>query len=307
MHMDGVSSGVAPQASASTPSNGANGNQKTTATQGLSNGERTQAKEGSVPDFRGTKHRVKIEGQEREVDYDELIADYQLKQASHKRLQEASSKEKQAQQVLKALEEGDISYVTQKVGKAKAKELFENFLIEQMEYEQLSPAEKRAIELEREAEALKREKAERENADKEKEKVALMEKAHRELDLEVGEALKELGRKPTPRLVIRVIDEMIARMDAKGQAVTAKDATKYAQKGILEDIREYLPQLNSQELREILGKDILRKLNEEDVSRVMDDASRRRVKPQGQREPEPKKKLSTDDWFKEREKRFGKR
>ncbi len=35
-----------------------------------------------VPTYKGTKHRVKLEGEEREVDYDDLVKGYQVGQVS---------------------------------------------------------------------------------------------------------------------------------------------------------------------------------------------------------------------------------
>jgi len=50
----------------------------------------------AVPSFKGTKHRVKIGGEEREVDYDELVTDYQTRQAADVKFRDAARLMKEA-------------------------------------------------------------------------------------------------------------------------------------------------------------------------------------------------------------------
>lgn len=275
-----------------------------TATQASGQTQNPKKSAQEVLDFRGTKHRVKDGDGEREVDYDELIADYQLKQASHKRFQEASAKEKQVQPILDALESGNIDFVVQKVGKEKAKALFEDFLIAQMEEDSLPEPEKRARTAEARAKALEEREKEREKQEQDRKQQELLRKAHAEIDKDVGEALKALGHKPTPRLVMRLCDEMIARLSGKGDQLSATDAFKYAKKGILDDIAEYLPQLLPEELIKTLPKEVVQKIRDYEVNKVLDAQGSRRTAPKA-RQKDPETVLSTDDWYKKREEKYG--
>lgn len=266
----------------------------------------TQKADDPFAAFKGTKHKVTIDGKPAEVDYETLVRDYQIRQASDRRFQEASQKEKQAAAIQSALERGDVSFLVEKLGKQKAKEVFENFLIEDMEYEALSPAEKRARELEQENKNLKSEKEKAEERQKAKELDAARAKAHEDLDTEVGEALKEIGRKPTPRLVIRIVDEMMARLDAKEQAFPAKEAAKHAIKGIYADIAEYLPQLETSELIKVLPADVIEKIRQYQVEEVLGEKSQRRTKPSTPSRPKESKKMGVDEWFKNLDTKFKK-
>jgi hypothetical protein len=274
------------------------------------------AKDASSP-FKGTKHKVEIDGQEAEIDYDELRRGYQRAQAANRRFEEAKKLQESAPEehrrrqeqlqaelnrsrgVLEALERGDLGYLTHKLGKAKAKELMENFLIEDMEYEALPPAEKRARELEAKLKA----KEDKEAEDKKKAEAKALDearaKAHHDLDTEVGEALKEIGRKPTPRLVIRIVDEMMAKLDSKEEAVPAKFAAQKAIKGIYADIAEYLPQLDSVELMKVLPPEVIEKIRQHQVDQVLGEKSQRRTKPSTPSQPSKQgKKMGVDEWFK---------
>lgn len=263
-----------------------------------------EATQQGAPNFSGTKHKVKVDGQEMEVSYEDLVRDYQLKQASHKKLQEASTKEKQATQILNALESGDINFIVEKLGPQKARAVMEDYLIQQLEFENLPEAEKRAIMAERKAQTLEEQMKAEENRKKEQQKAQMLADAQAEIDRDVTEALKELGRKPTPRLVIRVVDEMLARMQAQGKGIGAKDAVKYAQKGILADIKEYLPNLSMEETIEVLGKDLFEKIRKHGIDQVLDKKSQMRVKDNKQ--PMTKnKQVGFDDYFKNLDKKFG--
>lgn len=255
---------------------------------------------------KGAKHRVKIDGREEEVELEKLIANYQKAQAADKRFQEAAQKEKQAQAVMQALESGDLKFLEQKLGKAKAKALMEDYLIQDMEYESLPPAEKRARELEQENKTLKQQQEEAKKAEQEKARQAYLETAHKEIDTEIHQALSELGMKPTPRLAVRIVDEMIAKLEGKQEAIPAKVASQRALKGLQDDIREYLPTLSAEQLMEIIPPQVIDQLREQEVNRVLGDRAQRRIKPQQQSQPKPTKPVGIDEWFNRIEKKIKK-
>lgn len=60
---------------------------------------------GGTVDFSTTKHKVKIDGNELEVPYTELVAGYQLREASNKRFEEASRREKESELYRQAVTE----------------------------------------------------------------------------------------------------------------------------------------------------------------------------------------------------------
>ena len=272
----------------------------------------TDATHTDAPDYKGTKHRVKVDGKEIEVDYDDLVSDYQIKQASFERLQKASQKEKEltakeqeVQSVMRALESGDARFIEGKVGKEKARELFEDYLIQQMEYDDLPESEKKYRKTQTELDEIKAKQAADEEVRKEREQDDYRKKAHADLDKEVGEALRAEGKKPSPRLVIRIVDEMIARINAETGPIGAVDAVKYAKKGILSDIGEYLPQLEAEELFKVLPKEVIEKIRKHEVQRVMGSKGNRRYRAEGnQQKPKVTKTVGTDQWFDNLESKF---
>lgn len=260
------------------------------------------AAQAPAPDFRGTKHKVKVGGQERDVSYDELIRDYQLQQASHEKLQQASRKEKDAAAVFEALERGDFGYVEQKLGPAKARAAAEKYLIEKLEYDELPDVEKRSRQLEAENKGLKGEAQQRKETAEREEYERTVAHAHQELDQEIAEALKGY-KNPTPRLVLRLLNEIDARLDARHQRIPVAEAKKHAVESIFSDIEEYLPQLSPEELIQRLPKSVLDAIRKHEVSKVMGEKSGQRVSAKGEKtkagETRPK---TQQEWFQTMEK-----
>ncbi len=267
-------------------------------------------------DFKGTKHRVKIDGKEAEVDYDELVTDYQARKSSMQRYNEAQrlaaeSKEKttRLEQIEKALEAGDIKFLVDKLGREKAKELMENHLISEMEYQNLSPAEKRALQLEEENKRLKQRDEDAKKEHEKRQQAEADKKAFDEVTAEIKDTLAGLGRKPTPRMALRVVDEMLIAREGKKGAISAKDASQRAISRIHGDITEYLPGLSIEELRKVIPQSVIDQLREDEVKRVTGDLSRKRPGrtsdgkfTKGQ--PGKEKPATLDDWFEQKQKRL---
>ena len=256
-----------------------------------------------------TKHKLSIDGEDVEMTLEEMKKAAQKVRAADKRFQEAASmrkanesREQTISEIEGALEKGNLKFIEGKVGKAKAKQLMEEYLIQDMEYEELPESEKKARELQKRIDAYEeREKEAKEKQDK-VEKDKILQKAHGDLDKEVGDALRAIGKKPTPKLAVRVVDEMIHRLSAGKDPISAGDAVKYAEKGILADIGEYLPQLSNDELLATIPPEVLKRIRQIEVDKVIGERGTRRVKVDGDGiTRKPKETLSVDEWFKKQQ------
>lgn len=263
-----------------------------------------------VPSFKGTKHKVKVDGRETEVDYDELLSGYNLKQASFERFQQAANKEKMAQAFIAAVEANDYKPFEEKYGKQKLKEWMENYLIGDLEEEELkktNPSEYRARELERQLKQKEAAEKEAEERKKEEEKKTNLLKAQEQIDQEVHEALSKLGRKPTPRIAARIVDEMIIRLEGKKQKISGEEASKYAFKAIEADISEYLPTLSDEQLLSVIPQQVIDRIRQHEVDKVMTQKSTRRVKAPDSGPSKQAKPKNIDAWFETREKQLKRR
>lgn len=264
----------------------------------------------AAPDFRGTKHKLKVNQKDLELDYDEVIARAQKAEAADERFKEASTLRRETEERRKEIE----AFEKDPWGYLKGKgtdpyELAESLLLERIKYEQMSDEQREALAAKMEAAELRKYKEEHEGKEKAKRDAELSEKAVQSIDQDIGDALKSLGRKPTPRLVARIAETMLAHMTKSEGEVSAKNVIGSVQKEYQADIHEYLSNLTPDQLREVLPRNLLDGLRKADVEKAMSQdptRSRRRVvSTDGTVKEAPRKRLSWDDAFKEKEKQFG--
>lgn len=266
----------------------------------------TQAKQEAEP-WRNAKHKVKFGGEVREVSYDELIRDYQNAKESTRRYQEAAKLSTEAQRVNQALEKGDINYLVDKLGPQKARQMFENYLIEQYEYEELPQERKELLSERKRREELERKMQELEEGSKKARQEELAQRAVAELDAEISEALAEAGKKANPRLALRIIEQIEASIKAKGERIPAKQALQYAQRSMTEDIGAYLSDLSPEEAMSILPKSLIDSLMKAKVDRVLDSKTVMRNKPSAKEVGKADEPMTIEKKFQEMEKRFKRR
>lgn len=256
--------------------------------------------------WKTAKHKVKFGGEEREVSYDELVRDYQNAKESTRRYQEAAKLSTEAQKVNQALEKGDVNFLIEKLGPQKARQMFENYLIELYQYEELPEEKKELLSERKRREELERKMQEMEEGSKKARQEELAAKAVAELDAEISQALADAGKKANPRLALRIIEQIEASLKAKGERIPAKQALDYAQKSVFQDISAYLEDLSPDEAMKVLPKSLIDSLMKAKVERVLDSKTQVRTKP-AQTEVKSDEPMTIEKKFQEMEKRFKRR
>ena len=239
------------------------------------------------------RHRVKVEGSERELTLDELKRDYQLKEASNRRFQEASAKEKRAQPILDALEKKEFKELLKHLPKDEFRQFMEQQLLEHIEYEELPDYEKRRMAAERERDEAKAEIKRRDDQANKKGHQDALAAAAVDVDTEIASVLQQLGQKPTPYLVARIIDEMIARHDSDGGRIAAKDAHAKAQRRLDSEMSAYLNDLPDDQLVSRLTPQKIDSIRKHLLAQVGMQAPKRNQSPATQRTREPSAKPTT--------------
>lgn len=261
-----------------------------------------QAPQSPAPMTVAERHRVKVEGAELELSIDELKRDYQLKEASNRRFQEASAMAKKAAPILEALEKGDLRKLMESVPKDQFRQFAEEYLIGEIEYEQLPDYEKRRIQAEMRAQELQEElNREREGKNKEQAAREAAEAGH-QVDQEISEVLKKMGKQPTPYLVVAILDEMIASFDAKGEKLSADKAFQKSMERLKNQGKSYLDDLPDNEFIEHLSPQRIEAVRKHLMSQVKSTSYQR---PQSQQQAplkrEDSKPMSIDEAFAARE------
>ena len=99
-------------------------------------------------------YRVKIDGQEMEVDESELLAGYQRAKAANKRFEEAAKQRKQAEHFLKLLRTDPVKVLQHPEVGHDVRQLAEDYLAEIIKKEKMSPEEREKAELKEKLQAL---------------------------------------------------------------------------------------------------------------------------------------------------------
>lgn len=263
-----------------------------------------------------SKHRVKVNDQEVDVDYDELVRGYQKGRSADQRYQEAAKLRKEAQDVQDAFNAGDFKSLSEKlkIPQGRLREMSENYLIELLKFDQLSEPEKRALIAERERDELKTER-EAEKAKREgDEATRIADQAAEFIDVALGDAIRASGQKVTPITVARIAAYLQASLsqgdgivDEESVRGAAAKAVKRAYSTLDEEIRTRFGDMSVADARAILPKRLLDELRKASVNEVLsqDPTWSRKSPEKDAPQPKPKKKLSTDEWFAERAKHLG--
>lgn len=265
--------------------------------------------------YSGTKHRVKVGDEDLEIDYDELTTGYQKAQASDKKFREASEIRKKVDELLENVKSGDHKNLIKILGKDQARKMAEALLLEEIEYEELPKHEKTIRKLESE----KREAEEKLQAhETEKETIKRQQLEHQaaqEIETEIVGAIKESSAKVTPRLVARVAELMESHIISTGQRLPAKQALEYCREEIPKDFFSYVDGLTNEQvlaLKKELPKKFLDVLRKDDVKSVLSQASfskgrseEKDLSSPEKRKPAKSRRMTTDSWFEQMEKRLG--
>lgn len=292
------------------------------------NTSKTEQSQEVVPDFKKYKHKLKVDKGELELDYDELIARAQKATAADKRMQHGTELAKRANSIIDSFRSNPKEAFKQlNAAPDVVRQFCEEYLLEHIEYENLSKEEKlyraekqRADSAE---ERLRQRDAESERAKFQQNK----QEANQVIFAEIGEALKSINRVPTPRLIARVAETLYAQLEVAvkeleaeyGKNVpeeaylkrkpTAMSVVKSVDQETLKDVTEVLGSLPLEVILQVLPKSVLDGLRQAEVNKVLaqDPAGSRKVSKPSAPRPEKNRRVSMDDAFKEMEKRFSKR
>ncbi len=269
-----------------------------------------------VHSFAGTKHKVKVDGKDLEVDYDELLTDYQHKKASTKRWEEASKMRKDFDGVLGAFKQGDLSLLKKLVPNDALRKFAETELLEYINWEAMTPEQREAAENKRELARLKAEREEDERIAREQGQAALDQHTAQELESDIMEAVKSLGHdaKITPRLIKRIAEQMYQSLaasdDPQEQGMPAAIAAKRAWKGLEKDHDEYLARVKPEDFISRLPRHLRDAIRKADVgeatSYLPQSRSSEALEPSEPKSPRAQKykQMATEDWFSKMDKKL---
>jgi hypothetical protein len=223
----------------------------------------------------------------------ELIKRFQLAKAAEKRIGQSKAEKAKAMEVLKAFEDGTLFKKH-----PKARELAEQFLVEQLEDEMLSPEQKEFRDLkkykeEKERHELDRQKA-LEMAAAEQKEAALANQYQKT----IIDALDKSGLPKTPDMAKRMAYIMKKNLDL-GLSLTSDDLASEVKSELSAMLKALVGGSDGEQLINLLGEDSAKKIRAYDVKRLKDGMTNKSVKSDSvQKMPTRSdgKPMSLDDW-----------
>lgn len=267
-----------------------------------SNSVNTTPEAQAAADYRAMMHKVKLDGKELDVPYQELVESYQLKSSSHKKFQEAADAKRQVTEFLSRAKEDPWSLL-QQLG-LDPDELATKRAADRLEWEMMPEDKRRLIEKERDVTKREKELKKFEDEREQQRQQQLAHQVEQELDLEIGEVLKTKGLKPTPKVVARIAEVMIAALES-GQTIPAAKALERVDADVFDEAFHYLEQLPSEVLLSRLPKELLKKIRKAEMSQVQTGKPfGMSTSEQAPSQSRAKKVKSTDSFFERLDKKF---
>jgi leucyl aminopeptidase len=215
-------------------------------------------------------YTLKVNGKEVKVPKSKLEMYAQLGLASDEKFKEAKRMREDADKILstaKTEKSAIKSLMAAGYSKQEARQIIEEELLKEYEYEDLSPEEKKRREMEEELKKYKskeeQEKAEREHAAKAREEAEYFKK----LDDELAEAIKS-SNLPKHPVFGKFALQYMASSASQDLDISAKDAMKLVEQDFLGVVQEVLSGLDAKTLKSWLGDKTLRSLREDAVSEL---------------------------------------
>ena len=276
--------------------------------------EQGQQQKKQTPEQKAlAKFKVKVDGQEVEVDENELKRSYAHAKAAAKRMEEAAELRKSYQRQIQ-IAEGFEKWIDNVKNNPEAlfglaeqlgldvDEIAMRRAAERLKYEYMDEDQRRAYDNERELRRYKDMEQRQAELQRQQAEQAYIAKARETVESEFVDFFTEQGVRPTPTMLARIAELKLGAA-AAGRSLSMADAFKRVQAEQQKARLEMLANLSDEDIK-ALPKESLQKLRQTDMRQYN---AGRRPTAQSASTPQTKKPMSTDDFFAMKDKQFSKR
>lgn len=260
------------------------------------------------PDFRSTKHKLKVNEKEHELDYENVIKLAQKGMASDEVFRNASAKEKKMADLLSRAKGGDLDWLESLAGEEQLSKWAEKRLLKIIERNEMSQEQRDLIDERKRREDAENKLKTREEQEADYRKQTLLTQASEDLDNQINSAFKTSGLPMTPSRLERVAQYMDASLNASGTLMDAGKALTRVNQEIRSDAAYLLESMSPEELKAFLPKKVLDAMRKADVEAVRSqNPLRNPTKTDGavRKISDTKaKRMSTDQYFDQLEKKM---
>lgn len=247
------------------------------------------------------KFKVKIDGQELEVDEDELLRGYQTTKSAQQKFNEASLLRKQSEEFIRLAKSDPRKLLTHPGIGIDLQEFANSILAEQYEEQLLSPEEKEMRALRNQLAEFERQKKEVEERQQQEELDKYTQMYEQEYTEKIIGALETSGLPKTEYTVKKIAEKMLIAAE-RGLDVEPADVIQFVKADYMNDIKTLFGSANEDILMQLLGEDITKKVLKGSMKKIKSKApvTSSRIteptKPSNGKSAE-NKFLSRDEWM----------
>lgn len=223
-----------------------------------------------------------IDGEDLELTYDQMVEFAQKGKSSTKRFQEAAQLRKEVESQKKAIQAAlqgkpeDLFKMKIDNGLMTGEDL-EQWIIEKAieiaERPELTPEQKRMMEMEQELEELRKAKEEQEKSRKDAEFQAQVEEARENFSRDIMTEIQNGGLEADPFTIQQVASVLQNSIDHEGRiTVSVRDAVEYVKGQERNNYKDYFKSRKLEELEALLGEDILKQIRAKDLEKLKNPA-----------------------------------
>lgn len=213
------------------------------------------------------KYKVKVDGQDLEVEEAELLRGYSHQRAANKQLQEGKAAKAQAEDFVKMMRDPEKFFeVAAKLGH-DPRLLAEKFVASQLEEEYMDPRDKELRDTKKKLKAFDDMEAAQKAAVEHERNETLKQKYAADYTKQFTEALQDSGL-PATKPMVAEMAKYIARAAGIGFQMTAKEASQLVKEDVLTAHRRLIGDSDGEMLIKLLGEDTANKVRKWDTSRL---------------------------------------
>jgi hypothetical protein len=213
-------------------------------------------------------HEVNINGSTRKVSLDDLKAKYSLESASRERFEEAAKLNKQASTIMNLLKNDPMKLLTHPDLGLNFKELAENYLIGELEKEQMSPEQRSVMDRDNALQQREQELQRREQEIQNQRLAAQEEIFKQKFDKDIAQALIEAGMPKNAQTMMRVVD-VLKRLNSADTDIPIKDVVLHVKQEMTNELQSLLGTMDPISLTSLLGEDITKSIRSAEIDKLV--------------------------------------
>lgn len=220
------------------------------------------------------KLKTKVDGKEveEELELEAIQRDYQKFKAADKKFQEAAAMRKQAEEFISLLKTNPAQVLAHPSIGLDVRKLAEEYLAEQLQYESLTPEQRKAAEDRKRLEEYEKREQEAAKQAHEEKINTLKAKYTEDYNKTIIDALESAGL-PKNKSTVKMMAQKLYLSVNNGLDLDAKDLAESVRQDYINAQKELFAELDGEALIKILGDDVAEKVRKYNVSKIKNSSA----------------------------------